>query len=154
MICAPLVNVEEYLAITPVVSAAERQTLDIEKLSAHELRLDVLNAKLERVALLEADWDSYGAAVPSKLAISRAEQGLRLSRLLRQLPTTIVPSAEGGLALCWDSHAKHGYIEYANDATVLLALYDRNSEAAVEEISPSLDSVTSAINKIRQYLGA
>jgi hypothetical protein len=127
---------------------------ELEVPSGIDLRLQVLKDKLDRARSLKSGWDSYGAPAPNGLTIDRASEGLRISRLRRNLPSTVVASAEGGIALCWDSRSKHAYIEYTNDASVVLAMYDLRETLAVDELSPSIESIAEAINRVGRFITA
>jgi hypothetical protein len=120
--------------------------------SAIELRLQVLDDKIERASRLTSDWDSYGSPAPSDLAVTNARVGLRVSRLVKNLPATIVPSAEGGIALCWDTAARHAYIEFSNEGTAIFVMYEGDREPSVAEIPSDLPSIAEATMTIQGFL--
>jgi len=109
-------------------------------------------SELELAARLENDWDSYGAAAPSVEAIRRAGELLRDLRAKQFLPTTIVPSAEGGVAFYFISGDRTSYIEYRNSGEAILAMYAPVGEPEIRELRPGTDDFDS-IKAVRSYLG-
>lgn len=80
-----------------------------------------IDKQLERVRMLQDDWDSYGAPAPSPESITRAERVLNQLIILRRwLPRRIVPAGEGGTALYWrggPNDDNYAHVAFLNDGT-------------------------------------
>lgn len=105
---------------------------------------------LGRIRQLSDDWDTYGAPAPSQLAQTLAESAIDVSFEIGLTPTAVVPSVEGGVALCFRSGDRYAHIEFFNDEEVLglTAAPDQethtwpiaNDERAVQDALLELDA--------------
>lgn len=64
-------------------------------------RYQTLNNKLQELASLQPNWDTYGALPIDQLAIDYAATMLQLLQQQNILPPSIVPMCDGGLQLEW-----------------------------------------------------
>jgi hypothetical protein len=113
-----------------------------------------LRSSLVLQSKLSDDWDSYGAERPSPHTI---ELTFRLLNKLRHelfLPLRLVPSAEGGIAAYFKADDRESYLEYRNSGEVILAMYDRDSEPDVRELTENDDDESRAIALIREHIRA
>ena len=77
-----------------------------------------LQAALRKLEALEADWDAYGAPPPNLLARTNANFVLDRAFHLGVVPTTVLPSAEGGVFIGFDGPAgRRANVECFNDGT-------------------------------------
>ena len=111
-----------------------------------------LRSSLEVCAGLGDDWDSYGAAKPSKHSIEAADR--LLQKLFAELfmPSRVIPSAEGGTALYFNSGNKTAYVEYRNSREVILAMFDDHSDPIIVELTESDADESRAVSLIRSYI--
>ena len=108
--------------------------------------------ELHRISNLEADWDSYGAEAPSATAIRASQEVLEELAGALILPSTIVPSAEGGVSIYFMTGDRTVYIENYNQGSQVLVMYDRHGNTEVLEVGR--DIVRADIGgKILAYLG-
>jgi hypothetical protein len=112
------------------------------------------DAKLTKIAALGENWDSYGAVPPDAQSVISARLALRLANSDRTLPQAVVPSAEGGVSLCWDMGAKHAYIEFGNDGTAVVATYEGDGEPYIREFHPDIPSITDGLQTVCNFMRA
>jgi hypothetical protein len=109
-------------------------------------------AELDRISGMEADWDSYGAEPPSAAAIRASKEALKELAGALILPSTIVPSAEGGVSIYFMNGDRTAYIESYNQGSQALVMYDQHGNTEVLELDS--DIPRSAVSRrILQYLG-
>ncbi len=109
---------------------------------------------IEDTKLLKNGWDSYEAPAPTDIAISATRQLLNALKRISFLPTTIVPSAEGGIAVYFMKGDKIVFIENFNTGDSILAMYDSNSEPQILDLVLEQLNQEQAIEKVRNYLVA
>lgn len=109
--------------------------------------------ELDALRRLPADWDSYGSPPPNETAMSN------LAVILRRLYEiddgqilSIVPSAEGGCAVCFVEDARYADIECFNDGNVLAVISEGTGTPDVWPVR--MDEIGDALQRIRAYLGA
>jgi len=103
---------------------------------------------------LNDDWNSYGAEKPTVRTIQAVNRLLSRLHIEFFLPTRVIPSAEGGVAAYFSADDKTSYLEYRNSGEVILAMYDRQSEPVIFELSESDADESRALSLIRDYLTA
>src|SRR5208337_879542 len=111
-----------------------------------------LRSSLHACATLPDNWDSYGAAKPAKHSVEVADRFLQ--RLFAELfmPSRVVPSAEGGMALYFNNDNKTAYVEYRNSGKVILAMFDDHSDPIIVELTESNADQFKALSFIRSYI--
>jgi hypothetical protein len=107
---------------------------------------------LDRISNMGRDWDSYGAKPPSANAISASKEILAELAGALILPSTIVPSAEGGVSIYFMTGNRTVYVESYNQGSQALVMYDQNGNTEVLEIGRDIprDAVS---GRILAYLG-
>ena len=121
--------------------------------TSHKIRAYArLNVQLRGACGLKRNWDSYGAPAPNQLSLSLASQLLASLKFETLMPTALVPSAEGGIALYFIANEKTSYIEFRNSGEAISAMYDLESDPVVEEFYPTSDRTNRAIREITNYL--
>jgi len=107
---------------------------------------------LNRISNLERDWDSYGAEPPSADAICASREILEELAGALILPSTIVPSAEGGVSIYFMTGHRTTYVESYNQGSQALVMYDQNGNAEVLEIGRDIPR-SEVSGRILAYLG-
>ncbi len=109
-------------------------------------------AELYRISNVEPDWDSYGAEPPSADAIRMSKEILKDLAADLILPSTIVPSSDGGVSIYFMRGDRTVYIESYNQGSQALVMYDPQGNTEVLEIGR--DILRSHVGgKILEYLG-
>jgi hypothetical protein len=111
-----------------------------------------LRSSLDACAALRDNWDSYGAARPSRHSIEATDRFLK--RLFAELfmPNRVIPSAEGGMAVYFSSGNKTAYVEHRNSQEVILAMFDDHSDPIIIELTESDADESRALSLIRTYI--
>jgi hypothetical protein len=111
-----------------------------------------LRSSLDAYATLVDNWDSYGAAKPTRRSIEAADRFLH--RLFAELfmPSRVVPSAEGGIAVYFNSDCRTAYLEYRNSKEVILAMFDDHSDPIIVELTENDADESRAVSLIRGYI--
>jgi hypothetical protein len=109
-------------------------------------------AELYRISKMESNWDTYGADPPSADAIGASRDILRDLAANLILPSTIVPSAGGGVSIYFMNGDQTVYIESYNQGSQALVMYDQHGNTEVLELDS--DIPRSAVSgRILEYLG-
>jgi len=119
------------------------------KMSATMAIPSKLEDQLSKIVGLEANWDSYDAGKPNRVAVDHAREAVMLSE--RLFPHNIVASAEGGVALCWDQGEKHAYIEFSNDGTAIMAKYEGKNDPCIKEFPPNKQAILEALGEVYPF---
>jgi hypothetical protein len=101
---------------------------------------------------MKRGWDSYGAETPDGNAVRASREILQELAGALILPSTIVPSAEGGVSIYFMTGHRTVYIESYNQGSQTLVMYDQDGTAEVLEIGPDI-SRTDVADRILAYLG-
>jgi len=107
---------------------------------------------LDRISSMERDWDSYGAEPPNANSVRASKEILEELAGALILPSTIVPSAEGGVSIYFMTGHRTVYIESYNQGSQTLVMYDHNGNAEVLEIGRDISRADVA-GRILTYLG-
>lgn len=107
---------------------------------------------LDRISNMEGDWDSYGAEPPGASAIRATKEILQDLAGALILPSTIVPSAEGGVSIYFMTGHRTVYIESYNQGSQTLVMYDQDGSAEALEIGLDIPRADVA-DRILTYLG-
>ena len=119
-----------------------------------ETRFGKLRSSLVTYSRLSDDWDSYGAEKPSRHTVELTGRLLDTLRGELFLPVRLIPSAEGGIAAYFKSGDRVSYLEYRNSGEVILAMYDRQNDPDVRELTENDSDQSRAIALIREYITA
>jgi hypothetical protein len=107
---------------------------------------------LDRISGMERDWDSYGAEPPGANAIRASKEILQELAGALILPSTIVPSAEGGVSIYFMTGHRTVYVESYNQGSQALVMYDQNGNTEVLEIGRDITRADVS-GRILAYLG-
>jgi hypothetical protein len=108
-------------------------------------------SQLERLAHVNSGWDSYGAEPPNVAARNSAARILSFLKDAGVVPTKIVPSAEGGVAICFVSGSRYADIECLNAGEILAVTYRGKEDPNVWETANAREEVMSAIDDIQAH---
>jgi hypothetical protein len=111
-----------------------------------------LRDQLNLLRGLRKGWDSYSAPTPNELAIEAANQALQTLRTLNATPTAILPSADGGVGICFSSRDRYAHFEFLNIGEVWVLTYGTIGSAETWQVSRGPDSLTGAWTRISAYL--
>jgi hypothetical protein len=128
-----------------------RETQGSSKFLERQRRFELLKRSLIGLTSLSQGWDSYDSQPPSTAATRSAVNFLRKLYDGPLLPSSIVPSAEGGVALYFLSGDRNAYAEFRNSGELVLALYDHETDPIVRELSSSDADEFRAIELLRSY---
>jgi hypothetical protein len=109
-------------------------------------------AVLDQISNMERDWDSYGAEPPGANAVRASKEILEELAGALILPSTIVPSAEGGVSIYFMTGRRTVYVESYNQGSQALVMYDQSGNAEVLEIGRDI-SRADVSSRILAYLG-
>ena len=141
-------------SLTPNASFA--QTPLARKLLERRLSRPWLEESLELLAFLRQlapGWDSYSAEPPNELSVDWARATLEVLDELGVPPTCIVPSAEGGVSVCFVADKRYADIECFNTGEILAGLSGVGGPR-VWEVAPNKEGIRLALDEIRGYLRA
>ena len=111
-----------------------------------------IEARLEQLAKLPANWDSYGTENPSRMAIITALAIAKAFVEFDLLPDAISASSEGGVAICFMRNQRYADIECFNSGDVLAVRYSKNDEPKAWVVEPSPDATNATIRTVSAYL--
>ncbi len=117
-------------------------------LSEQATRFAELYERLDRLAELREDWDTYGAPPPNRSSISNAPSILALFEKAYLTPAKVVPSAEGGAGIVFVRGERYADVECLNDGDVLAAKYTGEGEPEVWEVKTRSE----AVDEVRRHL--
>ena len=117
-------------------------------LSEQATRFAELYERLDRLAELREDWDTYGAPPPNRSSMSNARSILALFEKACLTPTKVVASAEGGVGIVFVRGDKYADVECLNEGDVLAAKYKGDAEPEVWEVQ----RLSEAVDRVRRHL--
>ena len=124
--------------------------------SWREFQLDrdfaTLRARLRELRNLRQGWDSYGSEAPSEESRTRAERILGFLRSEKFLPTGVVPSAEGGVGICFVWDGGYADIECLNTGEILAVAYKGADRPTVWEFEYRDAAIRNGIDRLRRHI--
>lgn len=112
-----------------------------------------LHDRMKQLASLPANWDTFGTERPSQEAISAAAQIAESFIGFGLVPDAIVPSAEGGVAVCFLRNQKYADIECLNSGEVLAVRYSSQDDPQAWAV-PANIAPDATVQTVSQYLSA
>jgi hypothetical protein len=109
--------------------------------------------RLSQLGLLPADWDNYGAEAPSRESIDAARGILRHLADVQLEPTSVDPSAEGGVCLCFQRGDRYADIECFNSGEILAVTSTGGDDTNVWQIEEPGTPLRRALDRIRSFVG-
>jgi hypothetical protein len=111
-------------------------------------------SKLYDLATLKSNWDSYGAPSPNQIAFDNALRILKFMKASDLEAMNVVPSAEGGIGLCFKRTDRYADIEALNDGTILGVRYVGMETPVLITVDGSDDSIRAGLDQIRNHISA
>lgn len=102
-------------------------------------------ARLKQLSKLREDWDSYGAEAPTDVSVNNASRVLKTLSEFSAVPDGILPSAEGGIAICFVRDDSYADIECLNSGEILAVKYRGNEPPRVWEVGESVADTVQTI---------
>jgi len=118
------------------------------------LLVNLAQQQVTALSNLRTNWDSYGAPAPNEAAIGNA------TRILLQMDSPalqrvkIVPSAEGGIGLCFKTQDRYADLETSNDGSILGVRYAGMEAPILINVDGSQHSIKAALDEIGNHIGA
>lgn len=116
--------------------------------------LGSLAKRLSEISVLENDWDGYGADRPSERAIRAAQDSLQALVEANLQPTSVDPSAEGGVCISFRKNGRYADIEFFNSGEVLAVTSTGHDDSKVWQVSEHGRSLPLAVEKIRRFINS
>jgi hypothetical protein len=122
-------------SIRSAASSPKERHIEISQQSRSARRIAALWEAVDDMRSLHADWNGYGSEAPSDFARDIAKQILLSATGLE--PSRVVPSAQGGVGICFSHKGKYGDIECLNTGEILATTSDGTNIPEVWEVKPS-----------------
>ena len=116
--------------------------------------LEEARTKIKELGKLREGWDSYGAPIPNQASIQNALRVIGLLEAEGVPPTEILPSAEGGIGICFLRNNRYADIECSNEGDFLGVYYVGQEMPRLLEIDGSNESIAAALLYIRNHIRA
>ncbi len=110
-----------------------------------------LGNRMKQLASLPSNWDTFGTERPSQQAISTAAQIAESFIQFGLVPDAIVPSAEGGVAICFLRNQKYADIECLNSGEVLAVRYSSRDDPQAWAVRANI-ATDATVQTVSQYL--
>jgi hypothetical protein len=110
-----------------------------------------LTTRMNQLSSLHANWDTFGTETPTQQAITAAAAIGESFINFGLVPDAIVPSAEGGVALCFLRNQKYVDIECLNSGEVLGVRYSSHDDPRAWDIKPDI-ATDVTVQTVSQYL--
>jgi hypothetical protein len=133
-----------------IPSTAIPTTNEVTSSSAEAAGFALHFSKLSRLSTDASLWLEAGP--PSDLATAWGRLVLDQLQSDRLLPTRVVASAEGGVALCFVDGAKYADIECLNSGTILGVISDSSTRPLVWEVEQTARGIARASERIREFI--
>lgn len=111
-----------------------------------------LCSSIDTYTSLADNWDTYGAEKPSPHSIEATYRFLQKLFAELLVPNRVIPSAEGGMAVYFNSDNRTAYLEYRNSREVILAMFDDHSDPIIVELTENDADESRALSLIRSYI--
>jgi len=140
--------------LTAKVNEGLRATLGFSEFWADAALRNQALASLQSLAKLQSNWDSYGAPTPNGTAVENAERILGRMNLFDLTLARIVPSAEGGIGICFSKDDRYADIESSNEGEVIGVRYVGMQPPTLIETDGTDEGIEAALKEIRNHLRA
>jgi hypothetical protein len=110
--------------------------------------------KLLAMGSLKDNWDTYGAEAPSAESLYNAVDLLVRMEQMSFLPSDVLASSEGGVALSFKSETRYADIELLNSGEVLAVIAEGSHQPHVWEVEKSSIGFDEAITSIYVHFSA
>jgi hypothetical protein len=145
---------EAWAALRAAVERDFENTVNGNVYWAATILLARAQSKLQYLASLKYNWDSYGAPKPNQISLENAARLLEHLKPFDLALVNIVPSAEGGIGLCFVNEDRYADLECSNDGEIIGVKYRGKQSPSLIETDGTDASIQAAIQQIRIYVGA
>lgn len=128
------------------------QAVDVTILAPRSDWLVAAFRKLAKLSTLRTNWDSYGADAPSIDAIASARRVLGVLLELDLEPTSVDPSAEGGICISFTTKNRYGDIECFNSRQILAVTSAVGDEPNVWRVESDDEVLRGAVATIKSFI--
>jgi len=108
--------------------------------------------RLSELSKLEQNWDSYDAPAPNERSIKLSINALCVLADLDFKPSSIDPSAEGGVCLSFRNGGRYGDVEFFNCGEALAVTSTGQNDSNVWEVRDSRHALRMALETIRKFI--
>ena len=108
--------------------------------------------QLKSFRSLKDDWNGYGSLAPNNIAIRNSQTVLDILHVLNYSPSSVLPSAEDGIAISFCNGKKRAIIECYNDGNIAAAIYEIDSEPLVWNVGISEEDIKESVNRIYDFI--
>jgi len=108
-----------------------------------------LRRQLDEIRGLSDDWDGSGAPAPTFQVISTVSEALPLTQFVSS-PVSLVPSAEGGVAISFSRYDRVGQVEFANTGEIVALTYSDDSDPITWNVS--IRDLRKTLKSIRDFV--
>lgn len=113
----------------------------------------LLRDQLSALRSIEAGWDSYQAPAPNEIALAAGEEALNILRGLNVRPAGVLPSADGGIGICFTLSGRYAHIEFENTGDAWTLMYGPTGTPESWQLpSTNIDSISAAWTRISAFL--
>jgi len=119
----------------------------------YSTKMGGLLRQLDDLRGLAPNWNSYGSPVPNSLAFQNLQYVLSAVSRSDLEVSKIVPSADGGIGVCFVKGGAYAHIEASNEGELVLVMYSQESETYVEDLPPTDTRIANALKQIGMLLG-
>lgn len=116
-------------------------------------RFAALFKKLDQIQLATEQW-TRTMPKPSEDSLSEARALLGRLRASNFVPSRVMPSAEGGIGICFEDGERYADFECTNDGRITGVISDRKGFVEAFAVDRSFEGESQAIAKVREFLGA
>lgn len=141
----------------PLLARIYRDQLLDARTRSHYIELEQsfisLRDQLSALRSVKPGWDGYHAPAPNETTLAAAEAALNTFRSLNARPTAVLPSADGGVGICFTHNERYAHIEFENSGDAWALMY--GSAGAPESWklpSNDIESIRAAWTRISAYL--
>lgn len=110
--------------------------------------------RLQQISNVKPNWDTYGGDAPTSDSIRNAKAIIGKAIVQGLLPSAILPSAEGGVAVCFATQLKYADIECLNSGEILAVHYGRDEEPHAWVVGQDENDAEITIRTISEFLAA
>ncbi len=147
---------DESTAVIGVISRLRDRFVESVMRSVQESVLDSKRyealKQLIELTKLKDGWDSYGAPAPNATAIEKAYRILNFLEGSDFMTIRILPSAEGGVGICFLSGDHYADLECSNDGEVIGVRHIGKQVPTLVETDGSDTSIRNALEEIRNHI--
>jgi hypothetical protein len=109
--------------------------------------------RLSEISVLKDNWDGFGAERPGVFAIGAARNSLQALAEANLQPSSVDPSAEGGVCISFRRNGRYADIEFFNNGEILAVTSTGHNDSKVWQVDRGR-SLPVAIEKIRRFINS